>query len=166
MCIILSFLRPPTWSPSCYLFFLQRLNNLLDTHLQVFDVVPLRLQQFLDDLWPLLQHPQLRILVARASSGDRVRLWSGVQGFGLRWQKRHLWKDQRRGIELNWNSVLRLLKWELSFSPKLTDLSCLVIWQIQLQNQFIYYHIICTKLAKTQICWRGKKKIRGVSIHL
>lgn len=35
---------------SFYLLLLQRLNDLLDTHLKIFDVVPLCLQQLLDDL--------------------------------------------------------------------------------------------------------------------
>lgn len=52
-----------------YLLLLQRLDDFLDTHLQVFDVVLLRLQKLLDDLRPLLQHPLLWVLCAHAGGG-------------------------------------------------------------------------------------------------
>lgn len=55
-----------------YLLLLQRLDYLLHAHLQVLDVVLLCLQQLLDDLGPLLQHPQLRVLGASAGRGRAV----------------------------------------------------------------------------------------------
>lgn len=49
-----------------YLLPLQWLYDLLHAHLQILDVVLLRLQQLLDHLGPLLQHPLLWILGTRA----------------------------------------------------------------------------------------------------
>lgn len=94
-----------------YLFSLQRLDDLLHAHLQILDVVFLRLQQLLDHLGPLLQHPLLGILRARAGRRGGVRRGAGVQGFGLGGQERHLWADgtERGGNEFRWKGCVTLL---------------------------------------------------------